>query len=161
MIFVRIVALSDSHGSYRAAEKVILRNGDADMFVHLGDGERDVDVLRGKYPLLDIRCVSGNCDFLGEAQPVHIIDTKHARIFCVHGHRYRVKSGLESLRSAALQNNCNVVLYGHTHQRYSNYSAGVYFLNPGSCYEPRDGNPPSYGYIDLTDAGIVTNHVDL
>jgi putative phosphoesterase len=158
---VRIVALSDSHGSFRSAEKVILRNAGADIFVHLGDGEREVDALRLKYPRLDIRAVSGNCDFLGDACLIHIIDTEFARVFCAHGHRYRVKSGIETLRSVALQNDCNVVLYGHTHQRFSDYSDGLHFLNPGSCYEPRDGKPPSYGYVDLTAAGIVVNHVDV
>jgi len=158
---VRIVVFSDSHGSYRSAESVILKNKEASIFVHLGDGERDVSALRAKYPELDIRSVSGNCDFLGEPCPKLIIDTEYARILCVHGHRHGVKSGLEFLRADAVEDNCAVALFGHTHSRLLSYSNGIYFMNPGSCSVPRDGKPRSYGYIDLTEAGIFTGIADL
>ena len=158
---MRIVVFSDSHGSYNAAESVILRNEDADMFVHLGDGECDVSTLSKNYPLIDIRSVSGNCDFRGYFHLINIIDTEYARIFCTHGHRHRVKTELEELINAARQSDCNIVLYGHTHQRHTEYSNGIYFMNPGSCVEPRDGKPPSYGSIDLSEAGIAMSIVDL
>ena len=159
---MRIIVMSDSHRNYHAIEKVISKNlGNADIFVHLGDGEDEVDPLRLKYPHLDIRCVSGNCDYMSSSPDFFIIDVKGARIFCTHGHRYFVKGGTETLRSIARDNKCNVVLFGHTHERYQSYEDGIYIMNPGSCSCPRDGKSPSYGFVDVTDKGIITNIVEL
>ena len=43
--------------------KIFKRNGDADLFIFLGDGERDLDSLRVQYLDKKIVNVSGNCDF--------------------------------------------------------------------------------------------------
>jgi putative phosphoesterase len=153
--------MSDSHGNTFAVHKIIDRNLSADMFIHLGDGEREMALMREKYPYLDIRCVSGNCDWNSSLPPMLVIDTEKARIFCTHGHRYYVKQGTETLRSIARDNGCNIVLFGHTHQRYNSYEDGIYIMNPGSCSQPRDFKKPSYGFIDITEAGIVTNIVEL
>ena len=158
---MRIVVISDSHGNIDAVERIIARNPNTRIFMHLGDGEREFNVMRVKDPELDLRIVAGNCDYNSNFPMVHVIDTEFARIMCTHGHRYSVKEGTEVLRSIALDNDCSVALYGHTHRRLNSYSDGIYLMNPGSCSQPRDGKPPSYGYIDLTTAGIVTNVVDL
>lgn len=159
---MRIVVMSDSHGNYYAVEDIIERNlGRADMFIHLGDGERETDTVRLKYPHLDIRNVCGNCDYASMLPDKMIVDTGGARIFCTHGHRYFVKSGTELIRSLARDNSCNIILFGHTHERYQSYEDGIYIMNPGSCSCPRDFKDPSYGYIDITDKGIMTNIVDL
>lgn len=158
---MRIVVISDSHGSSFSVEKIIVRNSSAEIFIHLGDGEREISSLKMKYPHLDIRHVAGNCDINSSSPMVHVIDTKFARILCTHGHRYGVKSSLDTLRSIAIDNECSVALFGHTHERYNSYHENIYFMNPGSCSSPRDGKGPSYGYIDLTNAGIVTNVVNL
>ncbi len=158
---MRIIVMSDSHGKQDAIEKIIAKNPDAAMFIHLGDGQREIEEIKNKYPQLDIRNVAGNCDFNAPYPIVMVVDTEFARILCTHGHRYNVLGGLEVLKSIALDNDCQVALYGHTHVRYNSYSDKLYVMNPGSCSCPRDGNEPSYGYIDLTNAGIVTNIVNV
>lgn len=159
---VRIIVMSDSHRKYSAVEKIVEANlGRADMFIHLGDGEGEIDMIRRKYPHLDIRNVAGNCDYASMLPDRLIVGAGGARIFCAHGHRYFVKGGTETIRSVARDNGCNIVLFGHTHERYQSYEDGIYIMNPGSCACPRDGKPPAYGYIDITDKGIITNIVDL
>ena len=59
---MRIIVMSDSHGDYFAVEEIIQRNLSADMFIHLGDGERELDKIVVKYPYLNIYHVKGNCD---------------------------------------------------------------------------------------------------
>lgn len=127
----------------------------------MGDGESELSVIRKKYPYLDLRNVAGNCDYASMLSQYLIVDVDGARIFCAHGHKYFVKSGTETIRSIARDNDCNVVLFGHTHIRYETYEDGIYLLNPGSCAVPRDGKSPSYGYVDVTKQGIVTNIVSL
>lgn len=46
---MRIIVFSDTHGNYSAMHKIFKRNGDADLFIFLGDGERDLDSLRVQY----------------------------------------------------------------------------------------------------------------
>ena len=159
---VRIVVMSDSHGKYSAVESVVERNlGVTDIFVHLGDGERETDMLCEKYPHIDLRRVAGNCDYASMLPQYLIIDTDSARIFCAHGHRLFVKGGTETIRSVARDNGCNVILFGHTHERYLSYEDGIYVMNPGSCAMPRDGKVPSFGVIEIREDGILTNIADV
>ena len=153
--------MSDSHGSMSQLEQIVNSNKEADMFIHLGDGEREVAALRLRYPDMDLRSVRGNCDFGRESPDFLVVEAGKNRIFCSHGHRYGVKGGTEMLRSIARDNNCNAALFGHSHERYISCEDGIDIMNPGSCSCPRDGNKPSYGYIDVTDNGIFFNITDV
>jgi putative phosphoesterase len=153
--------MSDSHGNGAVLRKIIDKNRNADIFVHLGDGEREFTETAKLYENIDFRFVKGNNDYASAAPIFQIIDTPKARVFLTHGNRYGVYSGLETLYLTAKENDCNVALFGHTHVPLEDYEDGVYFLNPGSCSLPRGGKGPSYGFVDITKAGIVTGVVYL
>ncbi len=161
---MRIIVVSDSHGDYRALSSVFMRNADADWFIHLGDGERDVDNFIINYPQYTEKVihVCGNCDIgsLSETFIVLPLPDGH-KLFATHGHRYAVKNDLEILKRNAEMLGCDIVLYGHTHTRYNKYENGIYIMNPGSCSIPYDGTPPSFGTIDISPAGILTNISDV
>lgn len=149
--------MSDSHGKLGAVTDVIEKNlGKADIYVHLGDGEYETDLALSAYPHIDLRRVAGNCDIGSRLSDSMIISVGDARIFAAHGHRYGVKYGLDGITRAAAENGCNIVLFGHTHERFLHYEDGIYYMNPGSCALPRDGKATSYGFIDITDKGIFT-----
>ena len=158
---MRIIVISDTHGDYRALEKIIERNLGADRFIHLGDGERELNEIVVRYPQLDILHVAGNCDFASLSPTVLVFGAGEYKILAVHGHNQGVKGSLASLTSLALRNGADIVLFGHTHARAQSYEDGMHFLNPGSAAVPRDGKRPSYGFIDITKAGIVTQIVEL
>lgn len=160
---MRIIVMSDTHRNYSALEKIIFRNINADMFIHLGDGEDGIDTLMEKFPQVMKRFfhVCGNCDYGSLSSDVLIYPVEEHKIYAAHGHLLGVKYSLDTMRENALHNDCDIILYGHTHVRYMGYENGVYIMNPGSASAPRDGKKPSYGYIDITKAGIVTNIVDL
>jgi putative phosphoesterase len=137
----------------------------SDIFIHLGDTEREFLLMRELFPHLDLRFVRGNNDYRSTA-PLHLIIDIPAsernvpcRIFATHGHRYNVNYGINTLLDVARANECNVVCFGHTHCRLVDYEDGMYIINPGSLSQPRDGKGCSYGYIDVTNAGIVGNVV--
>lgn len=159
--------MSDSHGNKANVEKIIKANPDAEMFIHLGDGEREVADIRIRYPNIKLISVRGNCDWSGESPDYAIaecgvsLNGEAVKIFCTHGHRYYVKDGTETLRSVARDNGCCAALFGHTHERYIACEDGIDIMNPGSCSCPRDGNKPSYGFIDVTDAGVFMNIIDV
>lgn len=158
---MRIIVFSDTHGNFSAMEKIVERNRGAQKFVFLGDGEREFYNIEALYPNLDFLHVSGNCDLASIEPDVTVFGAENIRVIATHGHRYFVKNSTEYLKKLAIEEGCKVVLFGHSHARYQKYEDGIYYLNPGSASCPRDGNKPSYGFIDITDKGIITNIVDL
>ena len=159
---MKIIVFSDSHGSSTNLNKVITSHKDADMFIHLGDGEREFENLSAMYPNLKMYYVSGNCDY-NSSHPYELVLNAdfNIKIFATHGHRYYVKYSLEAIKDTAKENRCQIALYGHTHERFNAYEDGLYILNPGSISCPRDNNKPSYAIIDISKAGIMTNIVDV
>jgi putative phosphoesterase len=147
--------MSDSHGNLHNLEKIIKNEPKADIFLHLGDTEPEVEALIARNPDKDIRYIRGNNDYVATAPLSLIIDTPGARIFACHGNRQRVYDGTDVIRNIALKNNCNIACFGHTHKFYYAYDDGVHILNPGSCARPRDSHIPTYAFCDITDAGIV------
>ena len=79
------------------------------------------------------------------------------KIFYTHGHLYGVKSGQYTIVCAARERKARVLLYGHTHNAFTDYEEGLYMMNPGSL----NGWQATYGTLDITPQGIVTNIVKL
>lgn len=160
---MRIIVLSDTHGNFSALERVISRNTDADWIFHLGDGERELDRYITANPMIapKIIHVAGNCDFNSLSHDVFTLPVMEHKILATHGYQYGVKSSLERLKALARTNGCDIVLYGHTHVRFQSYEDGLWIMNPGSASCPRDGMKPSFGHIDISSAGVVTNIVDV
>ena len=97
---MRIIVISDTHQYYRNFETIVLRNPDADMFLHLGDGESEYQLLCRNMPEVadKFRYVKGNCDYGSDAPLTELIDVApNHRILATHGHRYRVNSTLDYL----------------------------------------------------------------
>jgi len=159
---MKIIVFSDSHGNSYNLTKVIEKHKNADFFIHLGDGEREMENIKKMYPNLKFYCVAGNCDY-NAIYPLELIINAdfNIKIFATHGHRYYVKYSLEAIKSTALENSCNIALYGHSHERFYSFEDGLYIMNPGSISCPRDSNKPSYGLIDISKAGIMMNIVDV
>ncbi len=160
---MRIVVLSDTHGNYRALESVIMRNTDADWIIHLGDGERELDQFVVSHPVIapKIIHVAGNCDYNSLSSDMFILPVMNHKILATHGHLYGIKSSLVRLKMLAKEKGCDIVLYGHSHVSYQNFEDDLYILNPGSASCPRDGRAPSFGHIDISDAGVVLNVADV
>ncbi|MBQ3919944.1 MAG: metallophosphoesterase family protein, partial [Oscillospiraceae bacterium] len=59
---MKIVVMSDSHGDIMTVRKIISAHKDASIFIHLGDGENDIETVRDENPRLTIYNVAGNCD---------------------------------------------------------------------------------------------------
>ena len=152
---MRIVVVSDTHRDFRTLLQIVEKHkGEAAYFLHLGDGEQEVEDVKALYPALPLLAVRGNCDFSGENPETRVVTAGNVRIFMAHGHDLGVRGTREVLVRLARENGCRIALYGHTHKGDTHYEEGIYVMNPGSPSQPRDGRA-SYGIIDLTDAGIV------
>lgn len=158
---MRAIVFSDSHGNYDILEQIMERHkDDGDIFIHLGDGENEVELIRYVYNDKKIYFVSGNCDWGSDVPDYNIINFCGKTIFFTHGARFGVKNGIETLMAYARKSEADILLFGHTHISEVSYVEGIYVMNPGSCSKPRSGNP-SYGIIDITEAGIAMHTVEL
>lgn len=157
---MRIIAFSDSHGDYHSLERVVLREPGADIFIFLGDGEQELSLIKIEYNQKAFAAVCGNCDFYSSLPQRGAYSVSKHRIFYTHGHRYNVKSGTESLISAATNEGADIVLFGHTHCALWEYHDGIYLINPGSVSRPR-GSKAGYAIIDITESGVAGGLVSL
>lgn len=159
--------MSDSHLDQEALQYVIELHEDADLFIHLGDGEREMNQILQSHPWLEEKLfyLKGNCD-AGTRVPqtqqrlIYTLPYGH-RIFAAHGDEFQVKFSKTRLIYEARQNNCDIVLYGHTHIPEDRYEDGMYILNPGSIGCPIDGYPASYMLLSVSEKGILPNIVSL
>ncbi len=148
---MKIIVVSDTHGSYRNFKKVMQLNRNADIVVHCGDSRDEVDRIKTEYPDKTYYTVKGNCDF--EMLPiVEEFTVDGVRFMATHGHIYNVKYGLFDLDRAAREKHADIALYGHTHIANDAVRDGVRFFNPGSL-----GYGKSFGVIEIKDGQVLTN----
>lgn len=158
---MKICVFSDSHGYAEHMIETVFRES-PDLCFFLGDGERDLETLRSRFPTLAVNAVRGNCDsFSTQPQLLNCV-VGLVRIFAVHGHRYEVKYDdmLHELCSAALRDNADIVLFGHTHLPLLDHRLGLTILNPGTIGRVRE---PSYGLMNIENgkAAVEIKYVDV
>ncbi|WP_432663167.1 metallophosphoesterase [Wukongibacter baidiensis] len=145
---MRIGVISDTHGDLVSAESAIKAMGDIDLLLHAGDTYRDAELLKEMLDI-DVIAVKGNTDFDYEADLEKIISLDGKRIFLTHGHQYNVKYSLDRLYYKALETDCDIVVFGHSHMPLNVKEKDIIFLNPGSVSRPRGGSRPSYAIINI------------
>lgn len=155
---MKILVISDSHRRASSIFDAVEAHPEIDHIIFLGDGVDDFEEVGFVYPNKNYYAVCGNCDFTSTLPTSKIIKLNGKVIYACHGHLHRVKDGYESAISAAKSVGADILLFGHTHIPLSTYYDGVHILNPGSIGKPRNSKS-SYGIIEITDKGIVTNIV--
>lgn len=151
---MRVVAFSDSHLHSPALQRICRVQQQADLFVHLGDGQGDVAWLQDEIPGLPLVWVRGNCDFSQDGDIEKLLELEGVRLLAVHGHTLSVKYGYDALLRRAAELKAKVALFGHTHNPYCEYTDDVWLVNPGSVvYRTR----LRFATVDITPAGISCN----
>ena len=149
---MKIIVVSDTHGSYRNFKKVMHLHRSADIVVHCGDSRDELDKIMTDHPNVRFYAVKGNCDF-GTALPItEDFTVQGVHLMATHGHVYNVKYGLFDLDRAARERDAKVVLYGHTHIPMDVVRDGIRFFNPGSL-----GFGGSFGVIEIKDGMVLSN----
>ena len=153
---MKIIVFSDSHRELDGMRQVIAREK-PDYVFHLGDHDSDAEIISRERPTLPLAMVRGNCDGWIETPKTLCFTLGGLRFFLCHGHTLGVKSGYLRAEYAALEQNADVLLFGHTHEAYCERmepgnGKTLYVMNPGSC---GCGWPPSYGRIVLDQGRIL------
>ena len=149
---MKIIVVSDTHGSYRNFKKVMELNRNADVVVHCGDSRNELDEIKLEFPDKMYYTVKGNCDFGTMLPLTEDFTVGGVRFFATHGHIYNVKYGLLDLSMAAREKNAQVVLFGHTHIAMNERHNGMIFFNPGSL-----GYGKSFGVIEIKNGQVLSN----
>ena len=147
--------LSDTHGDLTKVRHISKIVENIDMVVHCGDGFDDGIEIKEIFKVPTV-AVGGNCDERGDNYQV--VELGQVRLFITHGHEYNVNYTLGPVMYAAMENQCDVACFGHTHLPACEKVEDVLILNPGSLSRPKDGTGGSYGIIIIKD-GDVTGHV--
>lgn len=142
---MRLAVFSDTHGRTELLAQAV-RRVQPDMLVHLGDHMRDSRVLAEAFPDLPLYAVPGNCDFASREADTLEFFALSVKVFATHGHRYYVKSTMDSLLNAAHFSGAQLVLYGHTHIARIDYYGGMTVVNPGTSGL---GPQPSFALIEI------------
>lgn len=160
---MKILVISDIHGSSYYCNKVLEIEKEYDYIVILGDilyhGPRN-DIPTGYNPKEVIKilndkknkiiAVKGNCD--GEVDQMvlqfpilssySILLYENKRIFLTHGHKFDKDYIVNIL------NEGDIVLSGHTHLIHEELYKNILFINPGSISIPKGEEYNSYAIIE-------------
>lgn len=155
---MKILVISDTHGSLRNFKEVMKLEQPIDMIMHLGDIERDENEIRMLAgPECCVAMVKGNCD------SAFFCSEELTRDFTLCGHRFhmehgnRLPSGMQSIVYRAQELGADVMLFGHTHVQLYTKVDGITILNPGSLTKPRPmgSSDPGYAIIELSENGTM------
>jgi len=157
---MRIIVVADTHARTANLKKLCLKQRDADVFIHLGDGIDDIDRIREQYTNCSFITIRGNVDFGSKEPKEKLLVLEEKRIFMTHGHKYGVKTSYDALLNKAKEQSADILLFGHTHAAFYTYADGVYILNPGSLELPQR-DAPRFGIIDIIDGSITAYLAEL
>lgn len=142
---MKIVVLSDTHGIIKDSVKELLLS--ADYAIHAGD-IGSFTVYRQLKSYQEHFCfVRGNCDRASWAN-----ELPEQISFHLDGILFYVIHNCTC--SSFRPENAQIIISGHTHR----YAVGKYkqatTLNPGSCSEPRGGEPASCAIITTSEGSF-------
>ena len=151
---MKAAVFSDTHSNTALMVEAV-RRCRPDLIIHLGDHERDTEILRLEFPEIPLYNVCCNCDFATTAPTRDVVPLGPVKAFITHGHLY---SGvrydrLDSLVYAAMEARCQIAMFGHTHRATYEEIGGVKVINPGTAGQ---GRVLTWALVEVYDNGGIT-----
>jgi len=125
---MKFLITSDVHQNLEALKEIINKHKDVDLHLNAGD----MCLSLNQFEHLHIISVKGNNDFGLDLPYIREIEFKDKKILLTHGHLEYVKFGLDKLKLHAKIKGVDIVIFGHTHERYLNLEENILFINPGA-----------------------------
>jgi uncharacterized protein len=161
---MRLVAISDTHGSPHPAAAGLVRRLAPAVILHAGDvGVRSIlDELGAIAPTVAVR---GNVDSralgLPDVATIELIERDQPRFVIVLVHVGLAGTRLRrEVRTLVTDRDAQLVVCGHSHMPWIGLDGSIATLNPGSCGPRRFSYPITIGVIDLAPRGVDLSHVD-
>jgi putative phosphoesterase len=148
---MKVVVVSDTHGDIDALRRVLVREYDADMFLHCGD------VGAPKERITPFSAVRGNCDGSYPEYPYSaIFDTPYGKIRMEHR-----PEDSESFFDSLHQSGVRIFLHGHTHEREESEVRGVKIYCPGSVSYPEDSTEGTYLVLTIKEDAVAARFMTI
>lgn len=126
--------------------------------LHAGDIGMPVLILRLE-DIAPVTAVLGNTDSYGRYNLTELV-TLEGRRFLVH-HIVDPREPTDEIRRRIAREAPNVVVFGHTHRRFSETLGKTLFLNPGYAGQKRFNLPRSVAILELDEKGIRVEFKEL
>lgn len=145
---MKILIMSDSHLNNDGIKNILNHHNDINIIIHCGDIGQEYQLENNKTMYI----VRGNNDFLPLKNDI-ITTIENKNFFITHGHLYDVEFNFDELINKALENQCQYVCFGHTHNPIYQVVDNIHLINPGSISFPRGGKifVPTYCILDGTN----------
>jgi putative phosphoesterase len=151
---MRIGVISDTHGLLRA-EAIAALEG-SEHILHAGDGGDDAAILERLRAIAPVTGIRGNIDRSGtcaQLPETEFVSLGGRNIYMLHDrHALDLDPG-----SAGVA----VVISGHSHKPSIQWVKDVLYFNPGSAGPRRFSLPISVGRLEIGDAGIVPEIIEI
>ena len=156
---MKIIIVSDTHRYHKYFDKMLEKEGHADLLIHQGDlegGEYYIEQTAG----CPLHLVAGNNDWFAQLPQEKEFMLGNKKVFITHGHRYYVSTGYDRICREALRRKADIVMFGHIHRPVQKEKDGILLLNPGSISYPRqEGRRSTYMVMEIKAGNEM--HVEL
>ena len=155
---VLIGVISDTHG--KLDEKVLDLFADVSHIIHAGD-IGDEELIWQLEKIAPVIAVRGNIDSDMMVWPNERRAVIDKRTFFVR-HQFATAEKLSAAQARLIEKHMpDVVVFGHSHQAYSDYWRGTLLFNPGSAGPKRFSLPRSIGLLELHEDRISSRIIIL
>lgn len=144
---LKLLLVSDNHGDIDSIQKILADNPSCDYYFHMGDSLLPEEEMK---PFL---VVKGNNDFNSNYPKQVKVKIGGHNILILHGNGYTFS--INDLRRKTIEEGCDTVFFGHTHQYFDENYNGIRMINPGSCYYNRDYSEPCYAQVYIDEKGNI------
>jgi putative phosphoesterase len=153
-----IGVISDTHG--KLEEQVLDLFTNVSHIIHAGD-IGDEELIWKLERIAPVIAVRGNNDADTMCFPVERLAIINKRTIFVR-HQFATVEKMSAAQARLIEKHMpDVVIFGHSHQAYSNNWRGTLLFNPGSAGPKRFNLPRSIGFLELHEDRIAARIVNL
>ena len=161
IIIMKIFVFSDTHEDIEGVDLVISKSK-PNLIIHLGDFISDAMKIQVKYPDIEMIMIRGNADDDNSIACEKHINISGKNIYLTHGEQFNHGQGVtrsapeSEIVTYAIQNNIDIVLFGHVHVPILSFERGIFVMNPGSAaLDGKHGFNPTFGLIELYENNVI------
>lgn len=153
---VRVGVISDTHDFFDPRLPTLFAG--VDHIIHAGDVGMPWVILELEQ-IAPVTAVIGNSDTGSTLRELEILQLNDRKFLVYH----IVDPGQPArpIHERIIRENPDVVIFGHSHQRYCEIIEGALYLNPGYAGKPRPDQPRSVAVLECDAEGITADFLSL
>jgi uncharacterized protein len=153
---IKIGVLADTHG--HLDPKILTHFAGVDHIIHAGDIGLPWLLLELEN-IAPVTAVVGNNDSGLEYKETELLQLDQ-RKFLIH-HIVNPHAPADKIKRRIIRENPDVVIFGHTHERFCQTITQTLYFNPGYAGKPRFNLGRSVAVLTCDSAGITADYMEL